>query len=81
MQMNKDIVKTSKRIKHIIIILLLLLFQWWIQDFPDRGATPEFWVEMHENERNWTERGSTSIAPPGFAYIFSSSAQKVDKLF
>ena len=43
--------------------------QWRIQDFSDKGRRPlsfgqkkDFCRKLHENERNWTERGSASLA-------------------
>ena len=47
-------------------------WQWRIQDFPDggrqllrRGRKPIIWhyfcQKLHENERNWTERGHASL--------------------
>ena len=51
--------------------------QWRIQDFPDGGRQSQRWGsqpiiwpnvarKLHENERNWTQRGRehASLAPP-----------------
>ena len=56
----------------------MLYCQRRIHDFPDAGRQPLNWGakpltwqdlcrKLHENERNWTEKGAASLAPPGSA--------------
>ena len=49
----------------------LLPSQWGVQDFPDGGHQPLnlgkktiIWQELHENQRNWTERGKRASSVP-----------------
>ena len=61
------------------ILTMKCTLQWRDQDFPGEAGgggtpTPEFGVEayyscqkLHENERNWTERGHASLVSAGSA--------------